>query len=108
MNINFNDYEQRQAFIKCLKLVEDDDGEQIFTIQDDGMGYNSDYGNVFLMLESVIEGFTLAVVCRAGFKQKAQLILTDDETGEEFDYSLINNLRKTMSCESDDEEEAKP
>lgn len=108
MNINFNDYEQRQAFIKCLKLVEEDNEEERFTIQNDGMGYNSDYGNVFLMLEPVIEGFTLAVVCPVGFKQKAQLILTDDETGEEFDYSLINNLRKTMSCESDDEEETTP
>jgi hypothetical protein len=74
----------------CFREIQDDDGNEYFTVQDDAYGYNADSQCVFVMLESGWEGYTLAVVCPT--YSDAKFVVTDDDTGEEYHYSTREAL----------------
>ena len=103
MNINFNNFDQRFAFIECLNIIDDGTGNggQTFQIQNQAMGYNDHSKYVFIMLESPWEGYSLAAFCSV-YNESANFLVVDDETGEEFEYHDECMLMDAM--EGDDEE----
>ena len=90
MSFRIADFEHRKALMACFREIQDDDGNEYFTVQDDAYGYNADSQCVFVMLESNWEGYSLAVVCPT--YSDAKFVVTDDETGEEYHYSTREKL----------------
>ena len=106
MNINFNNFDQRYAFMECLKNIDDGTGNggQTFQIQNEAMGYNDQSKYVFIMLESPWEGYTLAAF-GCVYSERSGFIVIDDETGKEFEYESEYGLMDAMEGEDEEYEE---
>jgi hypothetical protein len=120
MSFRIADFEHRKALMACFREIQDDDGNEYFTVQDDAYGYNADSQCVWVMLESQWEGYTLAVACPTYSYPKfvvgytlsvvstysdAYFVVTNDETGEEHHYSTREALMEEEFLEEEDEEE---
>ena len=104
MSFRMSDFEHRNALMACLREIQNDEGNELFSVQDDAYGYNADSQCVFVMLESKWEGYTLAVACP--IYSDAMFIVTDDETGEEENYHTYEALMEAFEEEDDDEEDS--
>ena len=104
MSFRMSDFEHRNALMACLREIQNDEGNELFSVQDDAYGYNADSQCVFVMLESKWEGYTLAVACP--IYSDAMFIVTDDETGEEENYHTYEALMEAFEEEDDEEEDS--
>jgi hypothetical protein len=98
-----SDFEHRKALMACFREIQDDDGNEYFTVEDDAYGYNADSQCVWVMLESQWEGYTLAVVCPT--YSDAYFVVTNDDTGEEYHYSTREKLMEEEFLEEESDEE---
>ena len=99
MAINMNCFEQRQAFLNCMKKVEWD-GEQHFVVKKDGIGFNEKKRFVYVGLESNWEGFSLVVVCDLSCND-SMFIVSNDESGQEYMYNEYDEVMEEEFLEEE-------